>query len=327
MDLALVLADLSYASPGEARDHELSQAEIARRLVRGLDLARVRVAVFQEGHGRRLELSSDEDAILAAIDSVGQRWPYQEPADYADHFGFDKAALHLQADGRPGVPKVILAALRRQPADYPFYETSANATRALGVEVVLLNFESPRTSALVRVAGGANRLVDWRDAATADVLFEHIGAPTTWDDQVREVVIVDEVGPDVDFVPRSSFPEADVDGEILTWTAETLTSEGVTLTLRVVPRRPGIVPTNRRAVAEYRDADGVRRSFVFPIPEVEVLAPTPTPTHTPTSTSTPTHTATPTNTSTPTFTPTATPTATKTPTARALWASWPQSPR
>lgn len=314
VDLALVLADLSYATGDEARDHELSQAEIARRLVRGLDLARVRVAVFQEGHGRRLELAGDEDAIVKAIDSVGQRWPYQEPPDYADHFGFDTAVEHLVSDGRPGVRKVVVAALRRQPVDYPFYEASADAARARGVEVVVLNFESPLTGGLEAVAGGADGVVDWRDAATSDVLFGHVGGPTTMDDQVRDVVVVDEMGADVDYVLGSAVPEADEGAERLTWTAVALSADGITLTLRVVPSRPGIVPTNRQAVADYRDADGARRRFVFPIPEVEVLAPTPTPTHTPTDTATPTPTATPTDTPTPTFTPTATPTATNTPT-------------
>ncbi len=308
VDVALVLADLSYATGEEARDHELSQAEIARRLVRGLDLERVWVAVFQEGHGRRQGLSADEAEILAAIDSVGQRWPYQEPADYADHFGFDSAAEHLIAGGRPGVRKVILASLRRQPADYPFYETRAAAARARGVEVVVLNFESPLTEGLLRVAGGTGHVVDWRDAATADVLFGHVGVPTTVGDQVRDVVIADEMGPDVDYVPGSAIPVADVEGERLTWTADALTSEGITLTLRVLPRRPGVLPTNRQAVADYLDADGVRRRYVFPIPEVEVLAPTPTHTHTPTETPTPTDTATP------TYTPSPTPTSTYTPT-------------
>ncbi len=314
VDLALVLADLSYATGDEARDHELSQAEIARRLVRGLDLARVHVAVFQEGSGQRLPLSGDEAAILAAIDSVGQRWPQQEPADHADYFGFEKAAEHLVGSGRTGVRKLILASLRRQPADYPFYETSAAAARAQGVEVVVVSFESPITDALLRVADGAGNLVDWRDAATTDVLFGHVGLPTTVGDRVRDVTITDEMGPDVDYVPDSASPVGASQGASLTWSADTLTAIGITLTLRVLPRRPGRLPTNTQAVANYLDADGIRRQFVFPIPEVEVLAPTPTPTNTATATNTPTATATPTNTATPTATATNTATSTSTPT-------------
>jgi hypothetical protein len=312
VDLVLLMADLSYGTFHEPRDHELTQAQLLKRLVQGLDLARVRVAVMQEGSGLRLGLTSDRAAILAAIDGVGQRWPQQEPADRADYFGFAKAADHLAAAGRAGARRLIVAGLRRQPVDYPFYATSAASVRSQGARIVLLNFDSPVTDGLVAVAGDADSLVDWRDAATTDLLFRFIGAPVDLAGALSDVSIQDELGPDVDLVAGSSVPAATEQGRTLRWSLAGLSATPVELHLRVRPRRTGLLPTNTQAVADYTDLDGVRRRFVFPVPQVEVIAPTATPTDTPTATATFTPTATPTLTSTPTATSTATPTATAT---------------
>ncbi len=316
VDLALLLADLSYGTGREERDHELAQLEIAQRLVRGLDTARVRVAVYQDGDGERMPLSDSQPAILAAIAGVGQRWPQQESGTGPDRFGFARAAEHLQSAGRPGVPKLIIAGFRRQPADYDFYLSSAERARQQAVKIVLLNFESPVTPGLVAIAGGAGNVVDWRIALTTEVLFRHVGSPTSIGDRVSDVLVVDQPGDEVEYVRASAVPSAaEGDGQ-LTWRTATLSESGLTWSLRVRPLRSGMVPTNRQAIAEYFDADGVRRSFVFPIPTVEVLPPTATPTNTATPTATPTATATATATATPTATATATATPTATPTPR-----------
>jgi Mg-chelatase subunit ChlD len=313
VDLVLLMADLSYGSFHAVRDQELTQAQVLKRLVQGLDLTRVRVAVMQEGHGLRLALSSDAAAILAAIDGVGQRWPQQEPPDRADYFGFAKAAAHLAEAGRPGAHPLIIAGFRRQVVDYPFYQASADQARGRGVRLVLLNFDSPVTGDLAAIAGGADRVVDWRDAATADVLFGYIGLPVELARELSGVAVTDELGPDVDLLPGSSAPPATEQTTTLRWPLAGLGGASVELRLRVRPDRTGLVPTNSQAVAEYTDLDGVRRNFVFPVPVVEVIAPTATPTNT--ATPTMTSTATPTPTDTPTPTPTATSTATATPTA------------
>lgn len=316
VDLVMLLPDLSYGTFHEVRDHELAQAQAMKRLVNGLDLERVRVAVVQEGSGLRLGLSGDRAAILAAIDGVGQRWPQQEPPDRADHFGFARSMSVLAEGGRSGVRRVIVAGFRREPADYAFYERSADAARAQGAEVVIVNFESPIDARLLAVAGGADGIVDWRDAATSDALFAYIGAPVALAAGLADVSVHDEVGPDVDLIAGSSFPAALEQGGTLGWSLPGLAATPVELRLRVRPRRAGLLPTNTLAVADYTDVDGTRRRFVFPVPQVEVLAPTATPTTTPTPTSTSTPTATPTDTPTPTatHTPTATSTSTRTPT-------------
>jgi Mg-chelatase subunit ChlD len=131
--------------------------------------------------------------------------------------------------------------------------------------------------------------------------------------------IVDRVPANMRLVPGSVQPPAEVRADgALRWTFGSVGAGGVpALSYRLEPLSPGLWPTNIDAVAVYTDGLGASGQTVFPIPRVEVIAPTATPTDTPTPTSTPTATATPTATPTPTptFTPTATFTPSPTPTA------------
>ncbi len=108
------------------------------------------------------------------------------------------------------------------------------------------------------------------------------------------LVIDDVMGPDVAYVDGSANPGALVATGRLRWGRSLLPASGITLTYRVRPAVAGCLPTNEQALADYTDADGVRRQFVFPVPTVCVVTPSPTPTASPTPTVTPTPTATPT---------------------------------
>jgi hypothetical protein len=274
-DVVLLLGDLSYGDGSEQRDREQTQALVMKRLVRGADPWRVRFAVFQEGHGPHAGLTSHRDTVLAAIDRVGQRWPYQEPADWASHFGFEKAVEHLATAGRPGARKLIVFGMRRQPPDYAFYLPQAAAARAAGVRVIVVNFDSPPHATLSALVAEPADLVDWREAATTDVLFTRVGGPETTGG-VRDVVVDDELYRDVRLVPGSAAPAALERPGALAWHRARLPAAGLTLSYRILPQRAGRYPANARAVADYTDADGARRQFVFPAPELLVIAPTPT---------------------------------------------------
>ena len=119
------------------------------------------------------------------------------------------------------------------------------------------------------------------------------------------LVIDDTMSDDVFYEPDTARPAA-IEGSgasDLRWWRSLLPTSGMTMTLRVRPLRTGIIPTNRVAVAHYDDVDGVRRQFTYPIPEIEVIAPTQTPTPTKTFTPEPTPTLTSTSTPTPTSVP------------------------
>jgi len=100
------------------------------------------------------------------------------------------------------------------------------------------------------------------------------------------VTIEDALGDAVRLVPGSALPAASVGsgGRMLTWFRPVLPADGITLTYLVYPQAPGRHAANRYAEARYRDAEGVERTFVFPIPYIEVVTPTPTVTPEPTPT-------------------------------------------
>jgi Mg-chelatase subunit ChlD len=93
-----------------------------------------------------------------------------------------------------------------------------------------------------------------------------------------QLVLNDVMGPEVDYVPGSANPPADEGVRDLRWTSHVFPTSGLTLTYEIRPRSIGLHAANERAVANYLDADGYRRSFEFPVPEVLVeVPPTPRP--------------------------------------------------
>lgn len=132
---------------------------------------------------------------------------------------------------------------------------------------------------------------------------------------LRELVITDVLPPNMVLDEASINPPPDnvVDGT-LTWRLVALPSEGITLTYRVTPTEVGLWPTNVQAVGTFRDSVDRSGSLVYPVPMVEVVAPTPTPAPTFTPTATPAASRTPTPS--PTGTPTSSPTPTRRPTVR-----------
>lgn len=132
---------------------------------------------------------------------------------------------------------------------------------------------------------------------------------------LRELVITDELPPNMLLDEASIYPPPDnvVDRTII-WRTGVLPATGITLTYRVTPTQAGLWPTNIRAIGSFRDSVDRAGSVVYPVPMVEVVAPTPvpsptfTPSATPTPSRTPTRTPTPTIIPSPTHPPTATPT-------------------
>ena len=102
-----------------------------------------------------------------------------------------------------------------------------------------------------------------------------------------DLTIDDTMSDDVFYEADTARPRAieSVGVSDLRWSRSVLPSDGMTMTFQVRPLRAGILPTNRLAVAHYDDVDGARRELVFPIPEIEVIAPTPS--RTPTTVWTP----------------------------------------
>ena len=124
-------------------------------------------------------------------------------------------------------------------------------------------------------------------------LFEQIHPSVLF----QSLELVDVLPPNMRYVPGSARPPADQQGDRLIWRFSDVAKLGLGVRFQVVPNEAGLWPTNVEAFAEYIDAKGEPGRFVFPIPQVRVLAPpspTPSPEISPTVPPSPTNTLEPT---------------------------------
>ncbi len=132
---------------------------------------------------------------------------------------------------------------------------------------------------------------------------------------LRDIRVVDRIPANMRLDPGSISPPATVlpDGA-LEWHFQNIGWEGLPpLSFRLEPLVAGVWPTNIEARGAYTDGLGYDGSILFPVPYVEVIGPTPSPTASsePSATVPPTASATPTATPSPTRVPrTASPTPT-----------------
>ncbi len=125
----------------------------------------------------------------------------------------------------------------------------------------------------------------------------------------ESVVVTDLLPDNMLFVSGSDTPPAERTAGGLRWSFGPISlAERPTIRFRLQPLQPGIWPTNLEARATFEDGFHHRGSVVFPLPMVEVRAPTPLPSST--STASPGSTPSASPTATRTIAPTATPTAT-----------------
>jgi uncharacterized protein YegL len=139
--------------------------------------------------------------------------------------------------------------------------------------------------------------------------------PTKTPVTVGQMQITDEVAENMDILPNSWAPAAQLVGRKLVWdfsTAKTAVNKvdftgPITVSYTIKPQEPGTFPVSDMARADWTDTISRTGSVRYPDVNIEVIPPpTPTPTYTPVPTNTPTATNTPvpTNTPTATFTPT-----------------------
>lgn len=279
-DIVLVL-DRSNSMAG----FKLSGARAAAKgFVAGLDLARHRVAVISFSDLVTLDqpLTGDRAAIDAAID----RLRTDGRTDIAG--ALDRAGWHLSAAGRPGALPVVLLLTDGKPSreGQPYVDAVRQGERIRargGLTYAIGLGDDVVASLLTAVAGSAERYFFAPDPEDLDPIYallsQNVGEVVATD-----VRVSDRMGPEVDFVPGSAQPQAQLSGDQLDWSLNLLPSGGARFRLQVLPRRTGRLPTNTEAIASYT-AEGQRYSFRFPVPEVEVVAPvTPTPTRPPTAT-------------------------------------------
>jgi uncharacterized protein YegL len=216
-------------------------------------------------------LSQDKDAILSAIDAITIRPGTNIAAaiDAAhDMLGNRRAGalpvMILMSDGSPNSPA---------PDPRTAAITSANFAKLDGIEIYAIGLGRDADASLMRnIATDSGKYYYAPDGADLSAIYEEI-AVVVGASVVRDLVLDDDLYPDVEFVSGTDTPAATVNGERLRWQASAVPSDGLTWVYEVKPTKPGTYPTNERAVARFRNADGSDDFFEFPRPEITVVDP------------------------------------------------------
>lgn len=333
-DIALVVARGS--GDGAASDELDAAVPFARAFVQQADLGRHRIAVISHQLAFTptvdAPLSADRTVLLDAVDAL-------RPARDADLLGprhrvYARAQAVLDGPGGRDEARKVIVALAT-PGQPGVSVMDALRTRALGTRVIALQGLPDAVVQRLR-----RQSTFWFDEA---MLWPRFLASDWWDchcaagvtaEAAAEVhaaiaadapvwratalastlVVTDRLPADMAYVEGSAVPPAGWEPatRTLTWRLAGVPLDGTTLAFRVVPTLAGHRPTNVDARAAYTDGLGVAGALVFPLPFVDVLAPTPT--ASPTAMRPPTATPTPFPTTTPFPTALPSPTATDRPT-------------
>jgi Mg-chelatase subunit ChlD len=333
LDIVLAIEASCDMSGDRLRFIREAGAQFASALGRADD--RVAVVTFADEYdgelgGARLALplTSDRAALTAALSSVDTAClPFLDSREVGVEEGLRVSyeALFGPLASATSGKVVILVAPGRSDRRLATFE--AERLWRAGVRVYTVAVGQDRYCAGVKpdkglLAAIASHPAHFRDAASPDglaAIYAELATTLSTRTLIREVTVVDRLPTNMRLVPGSVSPPADVSPDgTLTWRFDALGAGGMpALRYRVEPLQPGLWPTNVEAVADVVDGQGQAQSLLFPVPHVEVIAPTPTATQT----AEPTHTATPVPpslTPEPTASPERTETATAVPTETAV---------
>jgi hypothetical protein len=217
-------------------------------------------------------LSADRAKILQAIDDIEIRpgtniaSAIDSAQDLLDSDGRAEAisVLILLSDGSPNAPS---------PDPRAAAVVSANFSKLAGTTIFSIGFGSDADEDLMgSLSSGSQNYYYAPGADGLKAIYEQI-AVVVGTSVVRDVVLVDDLSADVNFVAGSAVPTAEVGGKRLTWKAGLLPSDGLAWVYEVLPTRVGTYPTNDRAAATFTNADGSAGQFVFPVPQITVVDP------------------------------------------------------
>jgi Mg-chelatase subunit ChlD len=192
--------------------------------------------------------------------------------------GLRTAIDHLDTGGRlDALPVVILLSDGRHGGPVAPGPTAREA-RNRGVQIYTIGLGDQADDVLLReIAGRDDRYFYAPTPAELFPVYTEI-LRIVISSLAGNLVINDEMSDFVTYLGGSARPPAVEASGRLSWGRSLLPATGITLTYDIRPLAAGLIPTNRRASADYTDGDGVRRSYEFPVPEILVITPTPTPT-------------------------------------------------
>ncbi|MFQ5459459.1 MAG: VWA domain-containing protein, partial [Anaerolineae bacterium] len=245
-------ATRSFAELADVRHHRLALASFS-------GTARIDVALT--------------DNVAAVIDGLEGLEPEGETNITA---AVEAADSHLQAMGREAaLPVLVLLTDGRNNLGGRDPREVARAARSRGVQVYTIGLGADVDVALLQdLAGSPER---YFSAPTPAQLFGVYGKILSLvvSSLAGNLVVDDRLGAGVRYRPASARPAALERPDRLRWGRSLLPATGITFTYDIITLQAGRSTTSREAVAEYTDADGVRRRFTFPDTTLDVIAPTP----------------------------------------------------
>lgn len=281
----------------QGRDRSGQTINNMLNLARRLKFAKHRVAIVSYYQTRKVELPFTSD--LAVYTDAVRNLTRQDPPNaevkprLAD--AMEEAAKLFETPATRRQVMVLLNAAycdpnnQRRPVDctgFPPADDVAAAIRGQGVRIVAM-----QSQVAANLASSDEDVVNSFEDAHRRIVAYH--PPEVL---ASGIELVDEL-------PANMALVAGQEGGG-TWTAPRLSwqqaalglTEKLTVSFQVRPTTAGRWPTNVRAYAQLTDGWGLARRIDFPVPEVEVIGPTPEPTLTvPGPTASPTHTPSPTS--------------------------------
>ncbi|MBK8539437.1 MAG: VWA domain-containing protein [Ardenticatenia bacterium] len=269
-----------------------SMLNLARRLK--FDRHRVGIVSYYQTHKLELPLTSDLAVYTEAVRNITRQDPPN--ADVKPHLGdaMEEAAKLFETPATRRQVMVLLNAAycdpnnQRRPVDctgFPLADDVAVAIRGRGIRIVAM--QSP---AATNLASSDEDVVNSFEDAHRRIVAYHLpgvlasGLTVVDELPANMALVAGQEGGGVWVAPRLSWQRASLGLE-----------DRLRLSFQLRPTAAGIWPTNVQAYADLTDGWGVTRRIAFPVPQIEVIGPTPVPTNTipgPTATQPPTATAT-----------------------------------
>lgn len=254
--------------------------DAAGRFLNGLDFRYHQAALvtFSDTAAVSQALTTDRpklDAAMAALKVDGSATNI-----YA---AIRSASEHLATAGRPNALPVIVLLTDGEPTRPMVPEpntaalVAAERARARRTYLVTIGLGNTIDSLLLEAIASSRQDFYYAPSVVdLDRIYRTI-LKVVASMNLTDLIIEDTpIDPFTRYLPGSGAPPPLLVNDTLTWTRPALPLDGISMTYRLAGTQPGRGPAARARV-RYLDADGTRRSFVFPEPNLEVVLPVPSP--------------------------------------------------
>lgn len=253
--------------------------EAAHRFLAGLDFRYHQVALlgFSDDVVLEQKLTTDRALLDAAVDRL-----LPQGAGTNIYAAVRAASDHIATAGRPNTLPVIILLTDGEPslpkAPEPSTAAFAAAERARSRRTYIVTIGLGQFIDSLLLEGMASTPQDFYYAPNVvdlNHIYDTIGK-VLQNLNLTDLVIEDTPSSRVRYVPGSGAPPPLVVNDTLTWFRPGLPREGLTFSYTVSAQLPGRGPAGAARV-RFTDADGTRRTFRFPEPELNSILPTETP--------------------------------------------------